>query len=70
MKEPVSLTPNDNPGMLPVQEVLTREEAAAYLRIGEKSLRSLVTQGEIVCRFIGDRQVFSRRKLLDWVEAA
>lgn len=51
-------------------DVLTLAEACEYLRVGVKLLREYVLKGQVPVKFMGDRQLFSRRKLLEWVEKA
>ena len=50
-------------------EVLTLEEAADLLRLGEAAARAAAEAGEIPGRRIGGRWRFSRRRLLEWLEA-
>jgi excisionase family DNA binding protein len=49
-------------------EVLTLEEAAGLLRLGEAAARAAAEAGEIPARRIGGRWRFSRRRLLEWLE--
>lgn len=64
------LTPNTDSASLGLQDVLTRKEAAAYLRISDELLLDAILRKDLPVRHLGNRQLFSRRKLLDWVEAA
>ncbi len=50
-------------------EVLTLEETADLLRLGEAAARAAAEAGEIPGRRIGGRWRFSRRRLLEWLEA-
>lgn len=50
-------------------EVLTLEEAAELLRLGPAAARAAAEAGEIPGRRIGGRWRFSRRRLVEWLEA-
>ena len=50
-------------------EVLTLEEAAELLRLGPAAARAAADAGEIPGRRIGGRWRFSRRRLVEWLEA-
>ena len=47
-------------------DILT--QAAAYLRISEELLYQATIRQGLPVRYVGNRQLFSRRKLLEWVE--
>ncbi|MDB4285619.1 helix-turn-helix domain-containing protein [bacterium] len=49
-------------------DILTVDEAAAFLKISRPSIYRLIRAGEIPCRRVGKRWRFSRRALLAWVE--
>lgn len=49
-------------------EVLTAKEAAEFLRISRDSLYDAAGRGDIPHRRIGKRMVFSRARLLAWLE--
>jgi excisionase family DNA binding protein len=50
------------------EEILTLDQAAAYLQISRATLYRLIKSGEIPGRRVGRRYRFSRRALLEWVE--
>ena len=52
----------------PQDDILTVDEAAAFLKISRTSLYRLIKAGEVPCRRVGERWRFSRRILLEWVE--
>lgn len=49
--------------------VLTVPEAAALLRVGERTLRSAIARGEVPARRIGRRIVVPGAALARWLEA-
>lgn len=49
-------------------EVLTLEEAAAFLRLHVRTLYSLAKQGKVPAQRISNRWRFSRSGLLDWLK--
>jgi excisionase family DNA binding protein len=51
------------------QDVLTAEEAAAYLRIARATLYRLVAKGQIPAVKVGRVWRFSRSLLDEWLEA-
>ena len=51
-------------------EFLTTSEAADYLRLGERKLYELVTNGAIPCSKVTGKWLFPRHKLDLWVRAA
>ncbi len=51
-------------------DVLTLGEAAALLRIDERSLAQSANRGELPCRRIGGEWRFSREALLAWLGGA
>lgn len=50
-----------------MQDVMTLEEAAVFLRICRQTLRNYAVSGEIPCRKVGRRYLFSRLAILDWL---
>ena len=48
-------------------EILTLEEAAAYLRVPEDALRKLAGEGAVPARKIGKEWRFLKRALNDWL---
>lgn len=48
-------------------EVLTLAEAAAYLRVPEEDVASMVTAGRLPARQIGEEWRFSRAGLQEWL---
>ena len=49
-------------------EYMTTAEAAVFLRISEPTLRKLVKEGTIHCARLGRRMLFSRRKLVAYLD--
>ena len=49
------------------KEILTIEEAAAYLQIGRKSLYKLAKEEKIPCNKILNKWRFEKGSLRDWV---
>lgn len=47
-----------------VDEVLDLREAAAYLKVGESTLRRLATDGEVYSFFVGGQRRFLRSRLV------
>lgn len=59
------------PAAIPASQapaVMTSAEAAAFLRLGERTVMRLVADGAIPHTRIGRRVLFVQRRLLDWVE--
>ena len=52
-----------------VPELLTTEEAAAYLRLSERKLYALVARGEIPCTKVTGRWLFPKAALSRWLAA-
>src|SRR3989337_2520519 len=52
-----------------VPELLTTEEAAAYLRLSERKLYELVANGAVPCTKVTGRWLFPRAALDRWVTA-
>jgi excisionase family DNA binding protein len=50
-----------------LEEILTLEEAAAYLRVPEDALRKMAAEGAVPARKIGDAWRFLKRALNDWL---
>jgi excisionase family DNA binding protein len=51
------------------QDYLTTEEAAAYLRIKERKLYELVSEGAVPCSKVTGKWLFPRAALDRWIEA-
>jgi excisionase family DNA binding protein len=51
-------------------DVLTLKEAAAYLRLRERTVLAAARKGAIPAAKIGREWRFSRRQLLEWLEEA
>ena len=49
-------------------DILTIEEAAAYLRIHTDTLRRMLKRREVPARKVAGKWLFSRRELWRWVE--
>ena len=49
------------------KEILTIDEAAAYLQIGKRSLYKLAKEGRIPCKKILNKWRFERDSLKRWV---
>lgn len=54
--------------MMDEHDVMTIEEAAAYLRMHPQTLREKVAAGEVPGKKLANKWVFSRKQLLEWVE--
>ena len=50
-------------------DVMTTSEVATFLRLDRKTVYLAAARGEIPCRRIGRRILFSRRALVAWLEA-
>src|SRR5215467_8112515 len=50
-------------------ELLTTEEAAAYLRLSERKLYELVAKGEVPCTKVTGRWLFPKAALGRWLAA-
>lgn len=50
-------------------EILNDHEAAKFLKCGRTCLRKAARRGEVPCRIIGGKFIFSRTALLNWVAA-
>lgn len=51
-------------------ETLTLKEAAAFLKLSDRTVAELAKRGEIPCRNVGrgqDKFLFSRNKLSEWL---
>ncbi len=48
-------------------EILTLEEAAAYLRVSEDALKAMVSDDDIPAQKIGSEWRFLKRALDDWL---
>jgi excisionase family DNA binding protein len=55
---------------LSLDDVLTAEEAAAFLGVSRWALYSAANRHEVPHRRLGRRMLFSRRALLVWLEGA
>lgn len=53
-----------------VPEVLDVNEAAALLGVSRWTLYGAVNRGDVPCRRLGRRMLFSRRALMRWLEGA
>jgi excisionase family DNA binding protein len=53
----------------PEERALSLSEACGVLGVCENTLRSLVRQGNVRCKFVGRRPLFRRRWLMEWLEA-
>jgi excisionase family DNA binding protein len=51
------------------EEILTLEEAAAYLRVPEIALRKMATEGGVPAQSIGNEWRFLKRALEDWLRS-
>jgi len=51
-----------------LQEILTVEEAAIFLRVSTSSIYKLAQDGRIPCRKAGRQWRFSRSAILRWIE--
>ena len=49
------------------KEILTIDEAAAYLQIGKRSLYKLAKEGKIPCKKILNKWRFEKESLRQWV---
>jgi excisionase family DNA binding protein len=49
------------------KEILTIEEAAAYLQIGKRSLYKLAKEGRIPCKKILNKWRFEKEALRAWI---
>jgi excisionase family DNA binding protein len=58
------------PPHTPPPEVLTPSEAAALLRLDERTLTGAARRGELPGREVGGHWRFSRAALLDWLASA
>jgi excisionase family DNA binding protein len=50
-------------------DVMITSEVASFLRLDRKTVYLAAARGEIPCRRIGRRILFSRRALVAWLEA-
>lgn len=50
-----------------VKEVFTAIEAARYLRVSRNTLYDAAARGEIPCRRLGKRMIFSKHALVNWL---
>jgi excisionase family DNA binding protein len=50
-----------------LDEVLTVDEAAAFLRISRSVLYELIGRGEVPYRKVGGKYRFSRERLVQWL---
>ena len=64
---PTSLPPSET---LPAADVLTADDAAAFLGVSRWTLYAAANRHEIPHRRLGRRMLFSRRALLLWLEGA
>ena len=48
-------------------EILTMEQAAAYLQVSTRTLQRMVTDGRVPGRQVGSQWRFDREQLRDWV---
>ncbi|MBI3653810.1 MAG: helix-turn-helix domain-containing protein [Acidobacteria bacterium] len=53
---------------IPGDEILTLEEAAAFLKVGKRNLYYHIERGSIPLLKAGRLIRFSRRALMDWME--
>jgi excisionase family DNA binding protein len=51
------------------KEIMTIEEAAAYLQIGKRSLYKLAKEGKIPCKKVLNKWRFGKQSLKEWVSA-
>ena len=51
-----------------LQEILTVDEAATFLRVSSSSIYKLAQEGKIPCRKAGRQWRFSRSALIRWIE--
>ena len=51
------------------KEILTIDEAAAYLQIGKRSLYKLAKEGKIPCKKILNKWRFEKEALRAWIRA-
>jgi excisionase family DNA binding protein len=51
------------------KEILTIDEAAAYLQIGKRSLYKLAKEGRIPCKKILNKWRFEKEALRAWIRA-
>lgn len=51
-----------------LQEILTVDEAATFLRVSSSSIYKLAQEGKIPCRKAGRQWRFSRAALIRWIE--
>lgn len=61
--EPIAKTFN-------VPEFMNVEQASAFLGLSETTVRTYAKTGEIPCRRVGRRYVFSRDALRNWASCA
>ena len=62
------MTPANDPAVDPEQDVMTAEEAAAYLRLELKTLYDSCAQGIVPHRRVSKRRIrFSREALRQWL---
>jgi excisionase family DNA binding protein len=54
----------------PQRDVLTADEVADILRVDRKTVYEFAGRGEIPCRRLGRRILFSRRALMAWLDHA
>jgi excisionase family DNA binding protein len=54
----------------PEDNVLTADEVAEILRVDRKTVYEFAGRGELPCRRLGRRILFSRRALMAWLENA
>ncbi len=50
-----------------MNDVMTLEETAKFLRVCRQTLRNYAVSGKIPCRKVGRRYLFSRLAVLDWL---
>lgn len=50
-------------------DILTTEEAAAYLKVKPLTVREWAREGKIEAKKVGKQWRFSKRLLLKWVES-
>ncbi len=52
------------------QEFINADEVAKWLGINRKTVYDSANRGEMPCRKLGRRMLFSRRAILKWFEAS
>ena len=51
-----------------IKDILTIDEACAYLNLNKETVYNLVRAGDLPGRKVGNKWRFSKRQLREWVE--